>query len=216
MIRKNKMSVRTLLWAMICFVSAAVNTGCAGLIANQVPAKTFFTLQTAELGEAACAGQNHDPKAPMLLVADVSASSFLDTQRILFSRVPGTRLSYQYSYWTEPPPRALSAMLADRLKCSASFSQVAPVSLNTRGDLLVKLTLQEFFHDAENAPGYGVVEVLVDLVDVEKRLIVASNVFKRREEASSFDAAGATSALSRASVAVIEDLVNWLEEAPKG
>ena len=84
---------------------AALLAGCGGL--GSAPAQRYFVLETAPSRLAPGALQ----RDAMLLVAPTTASSFYDTQEIIYSRRSGERAYYQLSSWTEPPNRALATPL---------------------------------------------------------------------------------------------------------
>ena len=77
---------------------AGLLAGCGGLSAP--PAHRYFVLESAPTRLAPGALQ----RDAMLLVAPTTASSFYDTQEIIYSRRSGERAYYQLSSWTEPPP----------------------------------------------------------------------------------------------------------------
>ena len=82
---------------------AALLAGCGGLGAP--PPQRYFVLETAPSRLAPGALQ----RDAMLLVAPTTASSFYDTQEIIYSRRAGERAYYQLSSWTEPPNRGLAS-----------------------------------------------------------------------------------------------------------
>ena len=81
---------------------AGLLAGCGGL--GRAPAHRYFVLETAPSRLAPGPLQ----RDAILLVAPTTASSFYDTQEIIYSRRSGERAYYQLSSWTEPPNRGLA------------------------------------------------------------------------------------------------------------
>lgn len=192
-----------------------VGSGCSSLFKNTAPAHTFYSLRDLETreGDVVCNSAGHSASQARVLVTDATRSGFVNSQRIVFSRSPGTRAYYQYSSWTEPPPAALSTMLRGHLECAGLFSQVGSVESGTGADLRVMLKLVDFYHDASSTPGQAVVEVRVELVQLSEHKLIASKDFTRQVPAETYDAQGAAKALGAASALAVDDIVSWLSQS---
>jgi cholesterol transport system auxiliary component len=133
-------------------------------------------------------------------VAPTTAASFYDTQDIAFSRAPGTRAYYQFNRWTERPQRSIHAQLASRLEGGAA----KPVlRLNTH--------LEEIYHDAAEEPGTARIAVAAELVDPDRRAVLARRTFTRSAPAGSYDAPGAVRGFNQALAALIDDIEGWVD-----
>lgn len=139
-----------------------------------------------------------------VVVAPSSASSFYDTQDIVYSRAPGTRAYYQFNHWTERPQRAIHAQLASRLQAGGQQSSLV---LNTH--------LEEIYHDAAQPPGTARLTISARLVDPASRATIARRSFSRSAPAASYDAPGAVEALRQALRALLDDVVAWVDTEAK-
>ena len=139
-----------------------------------------------------------------VLVAPTSASSFYDTQDIVYSRAPGTRAYYQYNHWTERPQRAIHAQLASRLQASGQ-----------QGKLVLNTHVEEIYHDAAQPPGTARITITARLVDPASRATIARRTFSRSAPAASYDAPGAVEGFRQALGALLDDVVLWVETEAK-
>jgi cholesterol transport system auxiliary component len=186
---------------------AFVLAGCAGLGAGQ--AQRYFVLEAAPSQLVAATAK----RDATLLVAPTTASAFYDTQEIIFSRVPGQRAYYQFSSWTEPPNRALSAPLAARLELDGAFRAVAETTSSVRGSLLLRTHLLEVYHDATSVPGSAKVTITAELSDSAGRMLLARRTFTASVPVRSHDAAGAVQGFNEAFGAILDDIASWVGSA---
>jgi cholesterol transport system auxiliary component len=178
--------------------------GCASLGAKDT--QRYFVLDAAAAKAAPAAA----PGSPAtLLIAPTSASTFYDTQEIVFSRVAGQRAYYLFSYWTEPPARTLDRLIAARLEASGAFATVAQVTSGLRGGLVLRANIVEMFHDATSDPGQVRLVLEAELGDPVKRTLLARQSFVATVPVASADAAGAVQAFGIAVGSVLDELVAW-------
>lgn len=147
-----------------------------------------------------------------LLVAPTTASSFYDSPDIVYSRTPGTRAYYQYASWTQPPSRAISDLLLERLRRSGAFKTVATPGSGIKGNLLLTTQLEELYHDASTSPGTVHVRLTAELTDPSRRTLIARRTFTRSAPAASYDASGAVQGFRQALDALLNDVVAWVDE----
>ncbi|HJQ61400.1 MAG TPA: ABC-type transport auxiliary lipoprotein family protein [Burkholderiales bacterium] len=152
-----------------------------------------------------------NPRATTLLVAPTSASAFYETAEIAYSRAPGERAYYQLSSWTEHPSRRITGMLIARLEGAGSFETIAYAASGVQGDLVLNTHLTAFYHDATTPPGRVHVALTAELIDPQKRALVARRSFEQSAPAATYDAAGAVGAFNRATAAILDDIAAWIE-----
>ena len=135
-----------------------------------------------------------------LVVTPTSASSFYDTQDIVYSRAPGTRAYYQFNHWTERPQRSIHGQIASR------FEGAGP-----RSGLRLDTHLEEIYHDATQEPGTAHVTITAALVDPANGAVLARRTFARSAPAASYDAPGAVRGFNQALAALIGDIERWVD-----
>ena len=176
--------------------AATLVVGCA--VTGTREADRYFVLEATPAPAAA----PHSNAA--VRVEPASASSFYDTQDIVYSRAPGTRAYYQFNHWTERPQRAIHPQLASRLRADA------PKSV-----LVLKTHLDEIYHDAAVAPGTARITITVELVESASRMVLARRTFTHAAPAASYDAPGAVQGFNQALGGVLDDIVSWVDaQAP--
>ncbi|HUL94059.1 MAG TPA: ABC-type transport auxiliary lipoprotein family protein [Burkholderiales bacterium] len=189
-------------------VAAALLSGCPSL--GNPPAYEYYVLD--DLGSAGVS--SHAPRIDrVLLVAEASVSPFYDTQALVFSRVPVQRAYYQFAAWTERPGSRFTQLLTRRLDARGAFRAVAATTAGAKGDLVLNVRLEEFYHDASLSPGSVRIEVSVELVDRAQRAIVAQRRFARSAPTAADDAPAAVAAFDRAVTGLLDEVSAWVEDA---
>jgi cholesterol transport system auxiliary component len=178
----------------IVLVAAVLVAACAPFGARE--ADRYFVLDAPPASNVALA-------APAVAVTPTTASSFYDTQDIVYSRSAGTRAYYQFSHWTERPQRVVHAQLLSRLDTGGRTSG------RTSG-LIVVTHLEEIYHDAAQQPGTARIVMTVQLVDPTSRAVRASHRFSGSAPAASYDAAGAAAGMREALGALLDETIAWL------
>ncbi len=186
---------------------AAVLAGCTGL--GAAPAHRYFVLEAAPTRIIPAAMQ----RDAVLLVAATTASSFYDTQEIIYSRRPGERAYYQFSSWTEPPNRGLASLLAARVTLGGAFRGAVETTSGVRGGLLLRTHLVEIFHDAASPPGSARIALTAELSDPAGRTLLARRSFSASVPVSSHDAAGAVQGFGQAFASLLDEVALWTAEA---
>ncbi len=142
--------------------------GCLSL--DKVPPRDFYVLEDLRDGGAAVRG---NPSDRVLLVAPTSVSQFYDTLSLVYSRAPGQRAYYQFAAWTERPGARLTTLLIRRLSAGGAFRAVASTTAGAAGDFILNTRLEELYYDARANPGSVRIELSAEMVDPERRTIVA-------------------------------------------
>ena len=151
-----------------------------------------------------------------LLVAPTTTATFYDSQRIVFSREPGTRATYQFAAWTERPGKQFDVLLLARLERRNAFAQVAGTTSGVRGDLLLAAAILDLYHDDSQPPGVARLRVSVELTDRVTRALLARRTFVAEVPVKADNAEAAVAAFDTALARVLDELLPWLEgEAAK-
>ena len=189
---------------------AGLLAGCGGLRTSS--AHRYFVLQTAPSRLAPGPVQ----RDAILLVAPTTASSFYDTQEIVFSPRSGERAYYQLSSWTEPPNRGLATLLAARVAGSGAFRGAVENASGVRGGLLLRTHLVELYHDAVAPPGTARATLNAELSDPGGRSVLAQRSFSVSVPVAIYDAAGAVQGFGQALGQLLDDVAAWAAQAAAG
>ena len=150
------------------------------------------------------------PREATLLVAPVTAAGFYRSREIVYSRATGTRGYYQFNSWTEPPAIAIGGALMSKLERSHAFRAVAPTASGAEGALLLRVHLDELYHDAATSPGTARIALTAQLSDPRTRGLLDKRSFTASAPASSYDADGAVAGLRQALDQALDELVRWV------
>lgn len=193
--------------AAIATVLAAV-AGCMSI--PEVPPREYYVLQ-----DLAPEGATKPEAAAnrVLLVNPAFTSQFYDTQNLVFSRAPGQRAYYQFAGWTERPGRALGELLARRLEADGGFRAVAATTAGVRGEVVLHIRLEEFYHDAAGKPGSVRIEATAVLIDAIERTLIARRRFVQRSPVADENARAAVAAFNQATTALLDEMAAWVERA---
>lgn len=185
--------------------------GCVSLSGNK-NGSSIVTYLLADAGHARPA-LTTNPRT--LLVLDAATSAFYNTENMAFSRASGTRGLYRYARWTERPGKRMSNLLLARLQSGHAFAAVAGAGSGIKGDWVLDMELQEFYHRAITEPGSVQVEVRAEVVDLRSRRLVARKQFKQMVPASAYNAGGAASAFNTATTRLLDEIEGWLQTLPQ-
>ena len=194
----------------VIVLAASLIAGCA----TSDQAHRYFILvdgNAARAREPAAA----TPSAHTVLVAPVTAASFYATREIAYSRAAGTRGYYQYSNWTEPPAIAIGNALMPKLERSGSFRKVAHVASRVDGTLVLRVHVDELYHDAATSPGVARVALTAQLSDPSTRTLIDRRTFAAAAPSTSYDADGAVAGLRQALDQALDELVTWAAAAQR-
>ena len=199
---------RAVMMAGLPALAAMLAGGCAVLGGNPEPRQWY------RLEDLAGPGRVPGPAIPRVLLLEmVSTASLQDGTALVFSREPGLLAHYRFADWAEPPARRVARLVERRLDARGRFRAVGQSTSGLGGDLLLRVGLDELFHDASTEPGVARLALDADLIDWRARTRLARRRFERSEALASADAAGAAAALSRALTAALDELAPWVESA---
>ncbi len=196
---------------LIGVVVLTVISGC--MTTANLPAVQYYVLDNR--GVAGSVQRMARGGAGVLLVQPASASPFYDTQRLVYSSAPGQRAYYQFAAWTARPARALSDLLQRRVEQGGVFASVASTTAGVKGDLVLNVRLEEFYHDTAERPGRVRIEVSTELIDAGTRTVTTQRRFAHSVVTNAENAPAAVDAANRAVTAVIDDIASWVERSSK-
>lgn len=205
---------RTVVRAWLLAALVAVSAGCAGLNLTGSQAVSWYTLE--DLRGAETVEQSPVTRPLTLLVGPVDANPFYDSTQLAYSRSSQARAYYQFAGWTDRPTKRLARLIERRLVDRAGFEAVAGSTAGIRGDLVLNLTLDELYHDAQASPQQGRIAMHAELIDLRTRTLVARRDFEAARTVRDSDSAGAVAALNEALTAMLGDLALWVELAANG
>lgn len=189
-------------------LASGLAAGCTVLGGNPEP-RHWYRLEDSAPAPAPAAARSDR----VLLVEVVTASALHEGSALVFSRRPGAFAHYRFANWDEPPARSLGRLVERRLEARGGFRAVGASTSGLRGELLLRVALEELLHDAADEPGAGRVAVDAELIDWTRRTRIARRRFARSAPAQAANAAGAASAISRALTDLLDDLAPWVEAA---
>ncbi len=162
------------------------------------------TVATADRGAVASIDR-------VLMIGPVLASSFDESDKLAYSRAPGTRAHYQFAGWTERPAHRIGVLVERRLATRGRFAAVVQSTAGIRGDIVLNLALEHLYHDVSVSPGSVRVGLVAELVDWRSRALLARRSFEHSTPAARESADAAVEAMNSAFTALLDELCPWVE-----
>ncbi len=195
---------------LLALTAAALLCGaCVSVGGGDAPARTWYRLTDRGVGTA-------DPGvriAATLLVEGAAQDSLYESTALVFSRAPGAHAYYQFASWTEPPARRIAQLAIQRLAARERFDAVARIDAGIRGDLLLRVTVEEMLHELGAQGGRARIGVSAELIDWPRRALIARRGFAANEPVGGDDASAAVAAFDRGATRLLDDLAPWVEAA---
>lgn len=161
--------------------------------------------------------RNHAPESTriraVLLIPGISAPAWLDNTGIVYRlryQDPARALTYANSRWAASPASLLAQRVRSRF--AATASGIITSGDGARADYALRMELEDFSQsfDALNQSRVSV-KARATLINLGNRTLVAQRTFAVERPAIP-NAGGAVTALSESSDAMIEDLLDWVEQ----
>lgn len=197
--------VRTLL-PVGGLLAVLVLSGCVS-IGVDAPARQWYVLRDLATPQRVT-GVRIDRA---LLLESGASSAFHDASAFAYSRGEGLRAHYQFAGWTDRPSRRIGTLLERRLAERGRFASVGQATSGLKGDLLLRLTLEDAYHDLASMPASARVVVAAELIDWRGRKLIARRLFDVRSGTDGDDAAAAAAAFDRAVTTLLGELADWTE-----
>ena len=109
----------------------------------------------------------------------------------------------------------MSDFLARRLEAGGGFRAVAATTAGVKGEVVLHIRLEEFYHDVTGNPGSVRIEVTAVLVDPAERALIARRRFVQSAPAAGENAQAAVAAFNRATTALLDEMSAWVGGAAK-
>lgn len=192
-------------------IVAVFAAGCAATRAH-TPASIYdFGLDRPPTRTAGASSHLAEISAKLLVTA--TSPAWLDNPAIRYRLAyhnPGQTYIYANSRWVSPP----AALLAQRVKkqiASAGGSAVVSSGDGVRTEYALRLDLEEFTQVFETpAESRVMVALRASLIEPGTRTLLAQRSFQMEQPAPEANAAGAVTALTETSDALIDNLIGWL------
>lgn len=193
---------------LVASAALAALAGCVSL-GGDAPGRLWFRL--ADRGSQ---NRGEGASIPLIVLVEAVGSGALhDGTALVYGQGGGPQAHYQFASWSERPSRRIAQLLERRLAARERFAAVGQTTTGIRGDLLLRLALEEFLHDVTQPPGNARVVVIAELVDWRSRRLLARRDFVADEPAAAADAQSAAIAFDRAVTRVLDALAPWAEAA---
>lgn len=186
----------------------AILPACTDLVPGQRPAPDFYRLSPKSTFDDSL------PYVDWQLVLEAPiANAGLATTRIALNQEPLEVHYYARSSWTDRAPQMIQTLMIESFENSQRIVSVGRESLGLRSDFVLKSELREFqaeYYDvAEGAAPNIRVNISAKLVQMPRRVIVASKSFERIEAAAADDVEAVVAAFDVALGGVLRALVGW-------
>jgi cholesterol transport system auxiliary component len=190
----------------ICLLSTFV--ACSLPFKLDSGAKTFFKLSAGVADDKVY--QTRDYK---VVVRDILASGFIDSHRVVFSRVKGEVGYYQFASWVEPPAKAITDGLVLGLDKSKLFKAVSKATSGAVADYQLNAELLEFSHDVSASETFVKIILRAELVDLRTRGVVATKLFELSQPVLSDNVDGAVLSFNLGSQKLVSQFIGWIDSS---
>jgi cholesterol transport system auxiliary component len=147
----------------------------------------------------------------LLIIAEPTALSALDGDRIVVRPVPGEAAALPDVQWQARLPKLIQARLLESFENAKLMRRVGLPADKLAGDYVLVSALRAF--DLSAADQSAVVEIAVKIVGERSGRIGAARVFRAVVPAPSMEGPAAVAALNEAFVKVAKEIVLWVARA---
>lgn len=147
------------------------------------------------------------PVHGQLVVSEPSASSPLDSDRIVIRAGPQSLALLKDTQWVDPLPQLVQSRLIQTFENGHLLSSVGYPGQGITGDVVLNTEIRQF--DVNAATGEATVEISGKLIKVSTGRILAAQIFSARAPGSAADGAHASAALDSALGQVMKQIVAW-------
>lgn len=151
--------------------------------------------------------------APVLLVARPQVRSDLDTPRMAYQRQDYEIEYFTRSRWADTPPQLLLPGLTQALEASGGFGAVVRIGSPAQPRLRLDTELLDFTQDFRTEPSVFRLQLRAQLLDVQARRVLATQVFSAARPAPSANAYGGAQAANEAWRTMLPQLVEFATAA---
>lgn len=178
---------------------------CSSLLNVQRTPFTTYSPRYAP-AEATAAG----PRVDWQLAIDTpSASSMIDSVRILASPTPGELEVFPQARWRDPAPTLLRSLIVEGFERSGRIVGVGSTSAGLSADYALAIELRDFQLEIRDGAPRAAVRFQARLLGYARNRVVATQAFSQEAAAGGTDAASAFTAFQTALNAAIPQLIDW-------
>jgi cholesterol transport system auxiliary component len=187
---------------------AGLLPACTDLVPGQRPAPDFYRLTPKSTF-----AEDLPYVQWQLVLEPPVANAGLATTRIALAQEPLEVHYYARSSWTDRAPQMVQTLMIESFENSNRIVSIGRESLGLRSDFVLKSELREFqaeyYAIEEGAPPRVRVNVSAKLVQMPRRVIVASSSFEEIVQAEADTVKAVVAAFDEALGGVLRDLVGW-------
>jgi cholesterol transport system auxiliary component len=184
---------------------AAALAGCAGLPGTVAgPPPQTYVLSPRQAGAPALAGSG-----PVLVVFPPQARPGYDTARMVYTRRPHELAYFARSQWADLPTAMLGPALVDALSASGRFRAVVAGPASVGGELGLDVRIVSLQQEFGAVPSRARVALRAQLIDLERRSVLATRSFEAVRAAPSEDPYGGVLAINQALEPLLDQLVRF-------
>lgn len=187
----------------------AVLTGCK-ILPDPAPANTIYRL--SEMPQPVMASEN----ASIVRVDRPQASIVFQTRDIVVSPDGQKLASAAQAKWAELMPVLIQQAFIDVLEARPSLVGVMPAS-GARTDTRIQITVKNFEAQFDRGPDsapLAVVDFTVTFANASNRNFLGTYNVRKTHRAEAASVPAIVNAISRANVAALSDITDWLEKQP--
>lgn len=183
--------------------------GCVSLRSGSSAPQSYFVLADARIGDVT--PRDRPIEHALLLVAS-QPDALADARALTFSRTAGERSFYQFASWSDRPSRSLLRLIQERLTRRAAFRSVAMLGEGVRGELILQVRIEGFFHDLTDTPNTSRIVFVAELTDRRRLGLLGRERFAASANVARADANAAAAAMNLALGETLDALVTWIEQ----
>lgn len=204
----NKIGRRALLLRAGGIASAALLTGCNGLLPTAGPPPRLFRLTPKSTFDDL-------PQVDWQLLIELpEAPAGLNTTRVALLRDQTELEYYARANWTDRAPSMIQTLIIESFQNSGAIVAVGRESIGLRSDFVLKTELREFQAEYPAGPASGRapdahVRLNGILVQMPRRAIIASVQIDRKMPAAADRLAAIVAAFDDALGSALKELVTW-------
>lgn len=203
--RRARPTRRKVLRALAALPVASLVQGCADLIPGQQPPPTLYRLSPKSTF------REDLPAVDWQLVIDVPlANAGLNTSRIALQHDPMQLEYYAKSSWTDRAPAMVQTLMVESFENSERIVSVGRQAVGLRANFMIVSDIREF--QAEYFQGgnpLAHVNINVKLVELPQRVIVGSQSFEAKIDASRNHLDAVVVAFDEALGKALKRMVEW-------
>lgn len=178
---------------------------------NQPVRSYVLTLDAASDPWPSCAAPNG-----VLVVGLPREQSGANSSGIAYLMRPHEIRYYAYNQWAESPARLLLPLLVQAMEKTHCWSTVTPANTALRGDYRLDTEILHWQQEFFAKPPHERLSVRAQLIDSQKREVIAAKRFEIIEHSPTADAYGAVIASNQAVNHLLAQIADWVKDnAPR-